>query len=221
MVHTQHRVEFPLTFTTQVNLFPKYISIRRGVIFATITAGWVMVPWKIVTSAASLLTFMAGLAIFLAPISAITATDYWLVKKRHVDVPSLYRRHARYRYRHGVNWRAAAAFLVSVTPNVPGLANAVNPNVRIGAGIRHLYNMNYLWGLVSAGLVYWALSRWFPARETLLEASILYDPGMVVGGGAEEEAGLGRPDSFGSSGKDRVEVSAESAGSEKRGVENV
>lgn len=135
-----------------------------------------MVPWKIVTSASSLLTFMAGLAIFLAPISAITATDYWLVKKRAVDVPSLYRRRARYRYWRGMNWRAAAAFLVSVTPNVPGLTNAVNPDVIIGDGIRHLYNVNYIWGLVSAAFVYWALSYWFPATETLILVAIHKDP---------------------------------------------
>ena len=79
-----------------------------------------MVPWKIVASAASLLTFMAGLAIFLAPISAILAADYWLVKRRHVDVPALYRRHARYRYTHGYNWRAVLAFAISLGPNLPG-----------------------------------------------------------------------------------------------------
>lgn len=103
-----------------VNLFPKYISIRRGVIVITVTAGWIMVPWKILHDAQSLLTFMAGLAIFLAPIASIMACDYWLVKRRKIDVPSLYRRHARYRYDYGINWRAAIAFLVSVVPNTPG-----------------------------------------------------------------------------------------------------
>jgi NCS1 family nucleobase:cation symporter-1 len=98
----------------------RYINIRRGVILMTVTAGWVMVPWKIVYSAASLLNFMTGLAVFLCPIAAIMATDYWLVKHRHIDVPGLYRRHGRYRYRYGINWRAAAALLVSLVPNLPG-----------------------------------------------------------------------------------------------------
>ena len=70
-----------------------------------------MVPWKIVHSASSLLTFMSGLAIFLAPIAALLACDYWVVKKRNIDVPSLYRRRARYRYnKYGTNWRAATRF---------------------------------------------------------------------------------------------------------------
>ena len=66
------------------NLFPKYINIRRGVIVITITAGWIMVPWKIVHSAESLLSFMSGLSIFLCPIAALLATDYWLVKMRRM-----------------------------------------------------------------------------------------------------------------------------------------
>jgi len=115
-----------------------------------------MVPWKIVYSAASLLNFMTGLAVFLCPIAAIMATDYWLVKKRCVDVPSLYRRHGRYRYAYGINWRAAVALLTSLVPNLPGygynaplpcllsfanalsLASAVNPSLKISSGIAHL-----------------------------------------------------------------------------------
>ena len=104
------------------NLFPKYINIRRGVIIATVTAGWIMVPWKIIHSAASLLSFMSGLGIFLAPIAAIMGADYWVVKKKHIDVPALYRAHGRYRYNAaGTNWRAVVAFLISVVPNLPGM----------------------------------------------------------------------------------------------------
>ncbi|KAE9964842.1 hypothetical protein Vi05172_g12357 [Venturia inaequalis] len=164
------------------NLFPKYINIRRGVIITTVIGGWVMVPWKIVYSASSLLTFMSGLAIFLAPIAAMMAADYWIVKKRNFDVPGLYRRHGRYRYKAGTNWRAVVAFLVSVVPNVPGLAKAVAPNtVSINAGIQHIYDMNYLWGFFSAVIVYTSLSLIFPAPETLLEAPIYEDTEVYDG----------------------------------------
>ena len=124
---------------------------------------------------------MSGLAIFLAPISAILACDYWLVKKRHLDVPSLYRRYARYRYWYGLNWRAAVAFIISVTPNVPGLARAVDSSISLPSGIIHVYNMNYLYGLISAAVIYWALSYFFPAVDTLLDESILDDDHYVDG----------------------------------------
>ncbi|KAK4504971.1 hypothetical protein PRZ48_002934 [Zasmidium cellare] len=184
------------------SLFPKYINIRRGVIFATIIAGWAMVPWKIVSSAQSLLTFMAGLAIFLAPISAILACDYWLVKRRHIDVPSLYRRNKRYHYWRGFNWRACLAFLVSVTPNIPGLARAVNPSIKLSAGIVHLYDINYIYGLVSAAVLYYAVSYFFPAKETLLPESI-YDDDQIVEGVEYDADGEKIPN------KEEVEISVE------------
>lgn len=50
------------------SLFPKWMNIKRGAIFITIIGGWVMVPWKILYSAGSLLSFMSSLGVFLAPI---------------------------------------------------------------------------------------------------------------------------------------------------------
>lgn len=163
-------------------LFPKYLNIRRGVIITTITASWIMVPWKIVHSAASLLNFMSGLGIFLAPIAAILGADYWVTKKKHIDVPSLYRAHGRYRYNKiGTNWRAVIATIISVTPNIPGMAAQVNPKLQksVGDGVK-VYYFFYLYGFTSAFVVYIALSHFFPASETLIEASI-YEVDEVPG----------------------------------------
>jgi nucleobase:cation symporter-1, NCS1 family len=163
------------------SLFPKYINIRRGAIIATVTAAWIMVPWKIIYSAASLLSFMSGLGIFLAPIAAILGADYWIVKNKAIDVPSLYRKKARYRYNYlGTNWRAVAAFLVSVCPNIPGMAATVNPALSnsIG-GADKMYDIFYLWGYSSAFVVYVVLSKIFPATETLIPATIHEDEQIV------------------------------------------
>lgn len=153
------------------NLWPKYINIRRGTIITTIVAGWIMVPWKIIHSASSLLTFMGALAIFLAPIAAIMAADYWIVKRRAIDVQALYQSHGRYRYEAGFNWRAAAAMMVSLAPNIPGMANAVNPSVKIG-NLRHVYDINYLYGFFVALVVYAVLSLVWPAEGTRIEQTV-------------------------------------------------
>jgi NCS1 family nucleobase:cation symporter-1 len=68
-------------------LFPRWINIKRGCMIAAVIAGWVLVPWKILSSAQTFLDFMGGYAVFLAPISGIMAADYWLVKKSHYDLP--------------------------------------------------------------------------------------------------------------------------------------
>ncbi|KAK8215457.1 hypothetical protein M8818_002078 [Zalaria obscura] len=132
-------------------------------------------------NASSLQRFMSGLAAFLAPISAIMACDYWLVKHRAVDVPSLYRRHARYRYQYGINWRAAVAFLVSIAPNLPGLAAAVNTSIELSDGIKHVWDMYYIWGLSSAFFVYWALNYFWPAEKTIISRAIHQDVEVMDG----------------------------------------
>jgi NCS1 family nucleobase:cation symporter-1 len=182
-------------------LFPKYINIRRGVIIATITAGWIMVPWKIIHSAASLLAFMAGLGTFLAPIAAIMAADYWIVKKTHIDVPALYKSRSRYRYNEaGTNWRAAAAFLISLVPNLPGMAASVNPSLQSGiGGSKYIYYMFYIWGFISAFVSYSVLSHFFPEPITLIEETI---PGEV----AFEEASATEEKADGSDGGDEKVV---------------
>lgn len=150
-----------------------------------------MVPWKIISSAASLLTFMASLAIFLAPISAIIGADYWVVKKRHIDIPSLYRRRGIYRYQGGINWRAAVAFLISVIPNLPGMVHAVTPSLSVGT-IEHLYDISFLWGFSSGFAVYCVLNYFWPATETLLDATIS-DETTIVDGVPVYNDGLARP----------------------------
>ncbi|KAL2848380.1 permease for cytosine/purines, uracil, thiamine, allantoin-domain-containing protein [Aspergillus pseudoustus] len=163
------------------SLFPKYINIRRGIILTTVTAGWVMVPWKIIYSASSLLSFMSGLGIFLAPIAAILSSDYWLVKRRRIDIPGLYKAHGRYRYnKYGSNWRAMLAFLVSVVPNIPGMAATVNTDLAgsIG-GADKIYDMFYFWGFTSAVVVYVGFSWMFPEEGTLVPVTISGDEGYV------------------------------------------
>lgn len=103
-------------------LFPKFMNLRRGAIFATVIAAWIMQPWKIIYSASSLLTFMSGLGVFLAPIASLLGADYWVTHRQKYHVPDLYRARGRYRYNSvGTNWRAVIAFLVSLIPNLPGL----------------------------------------------------------------------------------------------------
>ncbi|KAK7906064.1 hypothetical protein LTR67_000790 [Exophiala xenobiotica] len=153
------------------NLFPKWINIRRGAIVITIIGGWAMVPWKILHSAGSLLSFMNNLGIFLAPTMGIQIADFFVVKKQHLDIPALYQPHGRYRYHAGVNWRALVALLVSIVPALPGLANSVNPDVPIGGAI-YIVQFNWYYGIVVAFGAYAGLSLIWPAKESLVPCMI-------------------------------------------------
>jgi NCS1 family nucleobase:cation symporter-1 len=167
-------------------LFPRYVNIQRGCIIAAIIGGWVLVPWKILSSAETFLAFMGGYAVFLAPIAGILASDYWLVKKQHIDVPALYNPRGIYRYWKGINWRAALAFAIAVGPNLPGLAFAINPkSTHITAGAKNLYTFDWLFGFVTSIVLYTGLSLAFPDTASTIEHTI-YGHDLVEGSGSSD-----------------------------------
>jgi NCS1 family nucleobase:cation symporter-1 len=156
-------------------LFPRYVNIERGCVIAAIIGGWVIVPWKILSSAETFLSFMSGYAVFLAPIAGILASDYWLVKHQNIDVPALYNPDGRYRYWNGINWRALLALLLATCPNLPGLGYAIadgTGSVKITDGAKHLYTFDWLFGFTCSIVVYTALSWIFPAKESLTPVTI-------------------------------------------------
>ncbi|EME80753.1 uncharacterized protein MYCFIDRAFT_87514 [Pseudocercospora fijiensis CIRAD86] len=153
-------------------LFPRWVNIFRRCIIATIVGGWVIVPWKILSSATTFLAFMGGYSIFLAPIAGIMASDYWIVKRKALDVPALYDPHGRYRYWHGINWQGFVAFLVAVGPNTPGLAHSINSNAKISDGAKNLYTFCWLYGFTSSVVIYITLHKFFPAKGSLVETTI-------------------------------------------------
>ncbi|KAK4949755.1 hypothetical protein LTR10_011597 [Elasticomyces elasticus] len=154
------------------NLFPKWFNIVRGTIFITIIGGWVMVPWKILHSANSLLSFMGSLGIFLAPTMGILIADFYVVKRQHLDIPALYQPQGRYRYEFlGINWRALVALLLSIVPALPGLVYNVNPNEDIGGAI-YIAQFNWYYTFFVSFIVHAGLGLIFPAKETLVPCMI-------------------------------------------------
>ncbi|KAF8154064.1 NCS1 nucleoside transporter family [Crassisporium funariophilum] len=155
-------------------LFPSYINIRRGQVICALIGGWVLCPWEILASAPGFLSFMSGYTVFLGPFAGIMVVDYWLVHKGKVDVPAMYDPYGRYRYWNGINWRAAVALLLSITPLLPGLINNINPKIPVG-NASFLFNIAWLFGFFSASGVYLLLSKAFPAQETFMDHAILGD----------------------------------------------
>ncbi|KAK9389072.1 hypothetical protein V1515DRAFT_594684 [Lipomyces mesembrius] len=61
--------------------------------------------------------------------------------------------------------KSAGAFVVSLGPNLPGLANSVSPSLGLKGGIVHLWDVNYLYGFYVAVFIYVSLNLVFPAQE--------------------------------------------------------
>lgn len=88
---------------------------------------------------------MASYSIVLAPIAALMAVDFFLIKRQKLDIYELYRPDGIYRFTKGWNWRSYIALAVAIAVNLPGMINSINPKVTIG-NIRYLYMISNISG---------------------------------------------------------------------------
>jgi len=96
------------------NLFPRELNFRRAAIVSAVI-GFVILPWNLYNSPIVIVYFLGGLGALLGPLFGIVMADYWLVRRQHVDVPSLYTEDPAgpYYYRKGTNPVAIKALIPS------------------------------------------------------------------------------------------------------------
>jgi nucleobase:cation symporter-1, NCS1 family len=146
------------------NLAPKSISFRTGGII-TAVIGILSFPWILLeTAGAYVFTWLVGYGSLLGAIGAVMIVDYWIVRKRQLDLAELYKLDGRYSYSGGWNWRAIVAVLVSVILVIPGFIKAATtaglnggpfPNPTF---IESLYNYGLFLTFTVSGLLYLGLS---------------------------------------------------------------
>jgi NCS1 family nucleobase:cation symporter-1 len=102
------------------NLAPRLISFKTGGIITGII-GILMFPWKLYADPSGyIFTWLIGYSALLGPIGGIMIADYFVHRKRHLDVEALYQLEGRYRYSAGFSGVAITALALSVLPNLPG-----------------------------------------------------------------------------------------------------
>jgi nucleobase:cation symporter-1, NCS1 family len=106
------------------SLSPRRISyVTGGLITAAI--GVATMPWKLYRDAAAyIFTWLIGYSSLMGAIGGVLIADYWILKKRELSLPDLFRADGRYTYSDGINWRAIAAMAVAIAPVVPGFIRA-------------------------------------------------------------------------------------------------
>ncbi|GAA5859449.1 hypothetical protein JCM8547_006829 [Rhodosporidiobolus lusitaniae] len=181
-------------------LAPRWINLRRGALLTAVLGCWACVPWFILASASSFLTFLGGYTLISAPLWAIMVTDFYIVKKRAYDIPGLYDPAGRYMYnKFGTNWRALVTLLIVVPPELPGLIKALDSSVTLPIGAARFYKVSWLFGTASTLLLYPLLNKLFPHHNTLLE-SMIWDkednvkPGSYGAGEDDEEKSIEKAD---------------------------
>ena len=106
------------------SLAPRQISyVMGGLITAVI--GIVMMPWKLYADASAyIFTWLIGYSSLMGAIGGILIADYWVMRRRQLSLPDLFRIDGRYSYSGGVNLRAIAVLIVSILPVAPGFLRA-------------------------------------------------------------------------------------------------
>jgi NCS1 family nucleobase:cation symporter-1 len=128
------------------NLWPRKISFRTGGVI-TCLMGVVLMPWKLLADYNTfILGWLGGYAAFLGPVAGIMICDYFVIRKRILQLDDLYLRGGAYEYSKGFNWRAIAALALGAGAALVGLKI---PLVRV------LYDYSWFVGFAVSFVAYY------------------------------------------------------------------
>jgi len=146
------------------HLAPRKISFRTGGLITGVI-GIVMMPWKLVADPTGyIFTWLIGYSALLGPIGGIMIADYFVWRKKVLDVPALYSPDGEYAYRGGFSWVAALALLAGALPSLPGFLATIKiiDGTFIPAFLLGLYHYAWFVGFGLAFTLYLILRKLFP-----------------------------------------------------------
>ncbi len=147
-----------------VNVSPKHVSFNAGAVLTAVLGAAIM-PWKLVQSTSSFInTWLVGYSVVLGPVIGIIMADYFLVRRRWLDIDALYTSGPKsaYWYRGGWNPAALAAMVLGVLPCLPGLLQQVGLLQGLAPAWKLLYDCSMFVGVGVGAAAYSALMRGVP-----------------------------------------------------------
>jgi NCS1 family nucleobase:cation symporter-1 len=149
-------------------LFPRLITIPRGQ-FIVLVLSFAICPWKILESASTFTTFLAGYGLFMASVVAIMVCDYFLLTKGNVFLSHLYdgsSENKHYYYHYGWNLQALFAYIVGIALPFPGFVGTLGPHVSPSA--QKLGQLGWLLSFFTSFVVYYVACKIWPTRNQRL-----------------------------------------------------
>jgi len=146
------------------HLSPRWISFRAGG-YITGVIGIAMMPWKLVADPSGyIFTWLVGYSALLGPVGGIMIADYFVVRRRELNVPALYDPNGRYRYSNGWSIVAIAAFALAVLPSLPGFLAQVGAidAARVAPLLLGVYGYAWFAGFAIAFVAYIILRKLAP-----------------------------------------------------------
>jgi len=129
------------------NAFPKLVSFRTGGLITGII-GILMQPWKLLADPSGyIFSWLLGYSGGLGSIAGVLIADYWLIRKRELNLGDLYRTRGEYA---GWNWKAIAATLLGCFFAWVGV---------VFEPLRILYDYAWFVGFGVSFAVHWGLTK--------------------------------------------------------------
>ncbi|MEO5958733.1 MAG: NCS1 family nucleobase:cation symporter-1 [Opitutaceae bacterium] len=145
-------------------LAPKKISFRIGGLITGLI-GIAMMPWKLVADPSGyIFTWLVGYSALLGPIGGIMIADYFVYRRRQLNVAALYTTDGEYRFSGGFSWVAIVALLAGALPSLPGFLATIKviDGASLPPFLLHLYDYAWFVGFGLAFVVYLALRKLAP-----------------------------------------------------------
>ena len=149
------------------NLAPRWISFRTGGLIAATIGVVAFRPWVLPADPTGyIFTWLIGYSGLLGPIAGIMIADYFIYRKKQIDVADLYRMDGRYRYCGGFSVVALGALALAIAPNVPGflVATKFMASEHLPALLAVSYQYAFFTGFAYAFALYLALRSVAPEK---------------------------------------------------------
>jgi len=140
------------------HLCPKRIGFRTGGLITGII-GILMMPWKLYNDPEGyIFTWLIAYSALLGAVGGILIGDYFIIRRKRLDLAGLYRKEGPYWYSSGFNRTALIALILGIAPCVPGFLVEVKA-VELPPIWKELYH--YAW-FISFGvaLVVYVVGMW-------------------------------------------------------------
>src|SRR5713226_5274221 len=140
------------------HLAPRHISFRIGGLITGLI-GVLMMPWKLVADPNGyIFVWLIAYSALLGPIGGILIADYFVFRRRKLNLAALYQPEAEYRFTNGFSVVALVALIIGVLPSLPGFLVQVNllSADKVASSLAGLYNYAWFIGFALAFVAYLA-----------------------------------------------------------------
>src|SRR6267142_1776440 len=140
------------------HLAPRHISFRVGGLITGVF-GVLMMPWKLVADPNGyIFVWLIAYSALLGPIGGILIADYYIYRRRRLNLAALYQEQGEYRFTNGFSLVAIVSLLLGILPSLPGFliqVKLLKPET-VAPALAGIYNYAWFVGFAIAFCAYLA-----------------------------------------------------------------